>query len=86
MTLAEAPETADKFDSWAGEGTNEPISGAEIAAQIDPEPLTAVAEKARVNEPEAAARLVQEVDLGGRRRPGRAAAVALGGSPVARRP
>ncbi|MEU9108109.1 YidB family protein [Streptomyces xanthophaeus] len=63
VTLAEAPETADKFDSWVGEGPNEPISGNEIAAQIAPETLTVLAEKAGASEAEVAASLAHEIPL-----------------------
>src|SRR4051794_27749786 len=61
VSLAEAPETAGKFESWAGEGANEPLTGDEIAAQMAPETLTSLAEKAGATEAEVAATLAQEI-------------------------
>jgi uncharacterized protein YidB (DUF937 family) len=61
IALADAPETAGKFESWAGEGANEPISGEEIAAQIAPDELSALAEQAGLSEAEVAANLAEEI-------------------------
>ncbi|MFD4530622.1 YidB family protein [Kitasatospora sp. NPDC058397] len=59
--LAKAPETAGKFDSWAGEGANESVSGEEVAAHLPSGVLTALAERAGVSEAEAAAALAEEI-------------------------
>lgn len=59
--LAEAPQTAAKFDSWTGEGANQPITGDEIATRIAPETLTALAEKSGMSKGEAAAGLAVEI-------------------------
>jgi predicted HD phosphohydrolase len=61
VALADAPETAGKFESWAGKGANEPISGEEIAAQIAPEELSALAEQAGLSEAKVAAALAEEI-------------------------
>ncbi|MFI5868268.1 YidB family protein [Streptomyces sp. NPDC051546] len=59
--LADSPGTASKFDSWTADGANEPISGAEIAAVMDPQELSALASKAGMSEEQAAADLAAEI-------------------------
>lgn len=61
VALAQAPETAWKFESWTGEGANEPISGEEIAAHLAPEVLSALAAEAGMSEAQVAADLAEQV-------------------------
>ncbi|WP_441249435.1 YidB family protein [Kitasatospora sp. McL0602] len=59
--LAQAPETAGKFDSWVGGGSNEPLTTEEVTALLPAETLATLAEQAGVSEAEAAASLAVEI-------------------------
>ncbi|MFE2151478.1 YidB family protein [Streptomyces lavendulae] len=59
--LATGPETSAKFESWTGQGANEPLSAEEVAATAPAGMLKQLAELAQVSEAEAAASLAQEI-------------------------
>ncbi|MFJ7207022.1 YidB family protein [Streptomyces sp. NPDC098789] len=59
--LAGEPGTAGKFDSWTGQGANDPLTAEEVAAAAPAGMLSALAELAQVGEAEVAASLAEEI-------------------------
>ncbi|MFD7835244.1 YidB family protein [Streptomyces sp. NPDC059761] len=59
--LSAGPGTSAKFESWTGQGANEPLSAEEVAAAAPAGMLKQLAELAQVSEAEAAASLAEEI-------------------------
>ncbi|MGB8946641.1 MAG: flagellin [Streptomyces sp.] len=56
-----SPLTANKFDSWLREGTNEPITAADLTAVIPADIMNGLAEAANVSAADAATELAKEL-------------------------